>query len=68
MYDGIVGQNLIGMDEKPPSCAERAAKACKSSGLDTDNQARRMIGSKMKSFSLAMTTMPLKRLWFEECP
>jgi hypothetical protein len=40
MYDGIIGPVPIGEEEKPPSYAERAARARKNAGLDAIDQAR----------------------------
>ena len=40
MYDRIISSIPIGDEEKPPSYAERTAKARKNIGLDTIDQAR----------------------------
>ena len=40
LYDGIIGPIPSGNTEEPPSYAERVAKACKNTGLDTIDQAQ----------------------------
>jgi hypothetical protein len=40
MYDEIIGPTPIGGEEKPSSYADRALRARKNAGLDTDDQAR----------------------------
>ena len=40
MYDNVIGPTLIGEEENPSSYAERALRAHKNAGLDTDDQAQ----------------------------